>query len=80
MNELTPLMAASLANSVYLLKESGKEKEFALDLNTQVTRNFDFDLDKHRITGVSGSIVSRLFNRKTGFAAIGKGKCRYAVA
>lgn len=78
MNELTPLMAASLANSVYLLKENGREKEFSLELNTQVTKNFDFDLNNHRLTGVSGSIVSRLFNRRTGFAAIGKGKASYA--
>lgn len=78
MNQLTPIMAASLANSVYILKENGREKEFLLDLNTQVTRNFDFDLSNHRLTGVSGSIVSRLLNRKTGFAAIGRGKASYA--
>lgn len=67
MNELTPLMAASLANSVYLLKENGMEKEFFLGLKTQVTKNFDFDLNSRRITGISESIVSRLFNRRTGF-------------
>ncbi|MCS6177988.1 lipase family protein [Shewanella baltica] len=78
MNELTPLMAASLADSVYLLKKDGMETAFLKGLRTQVTKNFDFDLSNHRITGISGSIVSRLFNRKTGFAVIGQGKALYA--
>lgn len=78
MSELTPFMAASLADSVYKLKKSGQEKVFTDSLPLLVTKNFDFDLANHRITGVSGSIVSRLFNQKTGFAAIGKGKASYA--
>ncbi|MCG3727821.1 lipase family protein, partial [Vibrio cincinnatiensis] len=78
MNELTPLMAASLANSVYTLKEKGMEQRFLALLSRQVTNNFDFNLNNHRIQGVSGSIVSRLLNRQTGFAAIGVGKAAYA--
>ncbi|WP_238124846.1 lipase family protein [Vibrio cincinnatiensis] len=35
-------------------------------------------MNNHRIQGVSGSIVSRLLNRQTGFAAIGVGKAAYA--
>lgn len=78
MTELTPFMAASLADTVYKLKKSGQEKVFTDALPPQITKNFDFDLSNHRITGVSGSIISRLFNRQTGFAAIGKGKASYA--
>lgn len=78
MKELTPLMAASLADAVYSLKESGKERQFSESLPPQVKNNFEFDLSNHRIKGVSGSIVSRLLNRQTGFAAIGVGKASYA--
>lgn len=53
MNELTPLRVAPLANSVYLLKENSMEKEFFLGLKTQVTKNFDFDLNSHRIVPVT---------------------------
>ncbi|MGY5618920.1 hypothetical protein ACXHQ9_17830, partial [Vibrio cincinnatiensis] len=74
MSELTPIMAASLADAVYNLKKDGRERSFIAALPPQVENNFDFNLNNHRIQGVSGSIVSRLLNRQTGFAAIGVGK------
>ncbi|CAM3667020.1 lipase family protein [Rheinheimera salexigens] len=78
MKELTPLMAASLADAVYSLKVSGKENQFSQALPPSVKNNFDFDLANHRVTGVSGGITSRLLNRRTGFAAIGKGKSTFS--
>lgn len=78
MSELTPIMAASLADAVYNLKKDGRERSFIAALPPQVENNFDFNLNNHRIQGVSGSIVSRLLNRQTGFAAIGVGKAAYA--
>ncbi|WP_238105966.1 hypothetical protein, partial [Vibrio cincinnatiensis] len=60
MKELTPIMAASLADAVYSLKKDGQEFKFFDALRLPVKNNFDFNLNNHRIQGVSGSIVSRL--------------------
>ncbi|MDX5405615.1 MAG: lipase family protein [Chromatiaceae bacterium] len=77
MNTLTPQMASQLANAAYLIRTAERDGYSLGRLPPQITKNFSFDLSNGPIQGVSGGMLSRMLNRKTGFAVIGQGKSQY---
>ncbi|RBP78759.1 lipase (class 3) [Shewanella putrefaciens] len=72
MPTLPPKIAVQLASLAYDIKDPINGR-YTLN-SPDVERNFSFDLSNGPIKGVSGSIFSRLLNRKTGFAIVGTGK------
>lgn len=77
MQTLTPKMASVLANAAYDIRTAGKNGNYEIDLPPVIRNNFNFDLKNGPIQGVSGGMLSRVLNRKTGFAVIGQGKNQY---
>lgn len=77
MKTLTPQMASQLANAAYQIRTAERTGYSLGKLPSQITNNFSFDLSNGPIMGVSGGMLSRVFNRQTGFAVIGHGKNQY---
>ncbi|WP_245597615.1 lipase family protein [Psychromonas aquimarina] len=74
MHDLTPQMAVQLANSAYQIKDKNKLGRYAAPALDYLAKDFDFDLSNNVMKGVSGTFMEHLFDHKTGFAVIGKGK------
>lgn len=66
---LSPNTAASIANRVYDIRKSN---QFSKDFHADFTRNFK--LTTNKIEGMTGGLVDRLLNRKTGFALTAEGR------
>ena len=69
---LPPKTAAWLAYAPYEAEKVRKGQTF-IPKNKSVTNHFDFGQTGGVIHGISGSIISTLFNSTTGFAIVGKG-------
>jgi len=69
---LPPKTAAWLAYAPYEAEKVRKGQTF-IPKNKSVTNHFDFNQTGGVIHGISGSIISTLFNSTTGFAIVGKG-------
>ncbi|WP_445766850.1 hypothetical protein [Rheinheimera sp.] len=69
---LPPKTAAWLAYAPYEAEKVRQGNTF-IPKNKSVTNHFDFGQTGGVIHGISGSIISTLFNRSTGFAIVGKG-------
>ncbi|WKE65111.1 lipase family protein [Gallaecimonas kandeliae] len=77
MPALSPKMAAYMANMVYDIKNPGPTGRFRMSVDPIVGRHFDFDLSEGPVSGVSGGLVSKVMQLRTGFGVIGKGKGLY---
>ncbi|MDP4536682.1 hypothetical protein Q3O60_10815 [Alkalimonas collagenimarina] len=74
---LPPKAAAWLAYAPYDAEKVRAGQAF-IPKNKSVTDHFDFSQTGGVVHGASGSIISTLFNRTTGFAVVGKGKGRFS--
>ncbi|EKE69924.1 lipase family protein [Gallaecimonas xiamenensis] len=77
MPALSPKMAAYMASMVYEIKKPGASGKFRMSVDPVVGRYFNFDLSQGPVTGVSGGLVSKVLQLKTGFGVIGTGKDLY---
>lgn len=78
MATLSPKLAVQLASAAYDIKAPGSSGIYYFGKSSpDIGRSFQFDLANGPIQGISGSILARLLNRSTGFAAVGKGKGQY---
>lgn len=79
MSVITPKIAAQLGNLAYSVRKPtsrGEYRLFGKDA-TELSHYFDFNLSNGPIKGVSGGLLSHLFNKTTGFALLGEGKGAY---
>jgi triacylglycerol lipase len=72
-----PKTAVWLANAPYDAENIRAGQKFIPEAK-ELTNHFDFSQTGGVIHGISGSIISTLFNRTTGFAIIGKGKGHFS--
>jgi triacylglycerol lipase len=68
-NKISPRLSAELAELVYSIRQSNSINES----NLSVEFEKDFILIDQSIKGVSGGIVNKVLNRKTGFAFTAQG-------
>ncbi|MCS4309268.1 hypothetical protein M2404_003639 [Rheinheimera pacifica] len=73
MKTITPKTAVWLARAPYEAQDIKAGQNYTAGKKF-ITEHFDFSQTGGVVHGTSGSIISTLFNRTTGFAIIGKGK------
>ncbi|TAA45852.1 lipase family protein [Corallincola spongiicola] len=71
MYQLTPLLAARAADYSYSSRQADA-KRFHQNVPGELLREFDFE--GGLVSGISGTVLDRMFDRRTGFAVIGQGR------
>lgn len=74
---LQPKAAAWLAEVPYAAEKIKPGRTY-VPQEKAISAHFDFSQTGGVIHGTSGSVISKLFNRTTGFAIVGKGKGRFS--
>lgn len=77
MKTITPKTAVWLARAPYEAQDIKAGRSYTGGKKF-ITEHFDFSQTGGVVHGTSGSIISTLFNRTTGFAIIGKGKGHFS--